>query len=656
MQNELQKWYKALEEADKRAQAGDEAAKEDAYKIADTIRQLESQAGQPSDVSLTDPLLWGAVSAVPPALKSTGELLRGGEKTPPAPAQPQPKPTSLQGIDIDRQFEGTEGPGGTGRSRQTTYDVRTGEISEAAKKAKRNLEELKKRGIILDADIPQVAGSTRAGVLVTHGGLQELQNPPVPTAAQRFSQAIKNAPSTAAAGVKALPGTAINKAANMPLRATAGGFAGGALAGDTYNYLQLAKEAEERGDMSSAAYYSSMAAASGAGSGAGFLSAAASKAKPKTRAMAIPAAGLSVYNYLQSQRGYPAPGDTSGSVMEKAKGGLAHLAKGKQVKEAFEYGGTQLGKLSDWAQNYINQYLVPTQADRMRGVGGPSFSANQLALPEYKNIAWGSGKPGTATEISGLAKDPRFGGVEGQIFTPLLGEAKMHQSNQIIFNRMVEDFYKHPEKLTPDLRQKINDYIQSGGSITGKTKKTFDPIENFDIADRKMVEDLGKTFENRKIIAQHAFGGKGIDGRKSQIIPYEKILEETTDPTVLGAPTFSVGPRAFRLSGETLDTPRYDLNPAYPYKLLGQDLGVTYTPTPSELALMDFQRKWRQDTGKNMPLKSGALPKPGYYEHTRGYTPAGSSERVYPRQQITEEWIKELQRSGFKTGGLANIK
>lgn len=473
---------------------------------------------------------------------------------------------------------------------------------------------------------------------------------------------LSRTPAAAAQGLKNLPGAAVRGAGNLPGARIASGYSVGALGADTYNYNELAKEAEARGDTEAANYYKSMAIASGVGS-AGAGAATVSKT-PRGRALAIPAAGLTLYNYLQSQRGYPAPGQPSGapavpSVSEtiagRAEGGLAHLSKGKQVKEAFEYGGKQLGKLSDWAQDYINSYLVPTQSDRMRFVGGPSFSANQLARPEYKTNVWGSGKSNTATGIANLAKDPRFGGVENQIFAPLLGEAKMHQSNQMIFDRMVEDFFKNPQKLTPELRQKINEYIQGGGLTVGgaKKQKSFDPIEGFDIADRQMVESLGKTFDNRKTIAQHAFGGLGIGGRKSQIIPYEQILKETTDPTVLGAPTFSVGPRAFKLSGETLDVPRADLNPAFPYMLKGSDLGVTYKPTPSELSLMDFQREWRQNTGKTMPLKSGALPQPGYYEHTVGYTPAGSSERVYPRQKITEDWIKELQRSGYRGGGLA---
>jgi hypothetical protein len=38
-----------------------------------------------------------------------------------------------------------------------------------------------------------------------------------------------------------------------------------------------------------------------------------------------------------------------------------------------------------------------------------------------------------------------------------------------------------------------------------------------------------------------------------------------------------------------------------------------------------------------------------------GYTPEGSSQPIYPRQKITDEWIKELQRSSFAQGGLASL-
>jgi hypothetical protein len=349
--------------------------------------------------------------------------------------------------------------------------------------------------------------------------------------------------------------------------------------------------------------------------------------------------------------------------MDEARENPEGYAKGRAVKGGLELLGRkpahsaakEIKKLSDVAQDEIGKFYVPTQADRMGGVGGPSYSANQLLYPEYAGKAWGSGQQATATGLANLARDPRFGGPEGQVFAPLLGAENMHQSNQMVFDELMKQFYKNKSALTPELRRAINDYMQTGGTITGK-KAGFEGYPGFDIADKGMIQDLGQTFEARKQIAQHAFGGQGLGGRKAQIIPYEKILQETRDPLTEGAETFSMGPRAFKLSGDVDPMPRPDLNPAYPFQLTGSDLGAAYTPVPSELSLMDFQRNWRQNTGKTMPLKSGKLPQPGYYEHTLGYTPAGSSERIYPRQQITEDWIKELQRSGFKYGGLATLE
>jgi len=383
---------------------------------------------------------------------------------------------------------------------------------------------------------------------------------------------------------------------------------------------------------------------------------------------------------LDMIRGQKKPQDKS--VLNKAEGGLARLPKfagkgeslvrgGKALAkkaedvigfspaekqpDAWKLGDQKPGKLSDWAQNYLGHWYVPTQADRMGGVGGSSYSANQLVLPQYANRAWGSGKKGTATSIANLAKDPRFGGPENQIFAPILGKKNMHESNQIVFNTLVDEFYKNPEKLTPELRSKINAYIQSGG-VTPKGKLKFDPIPGFDIADRGMVEELGKTFDKRKAIAQHAFGGEGISKTKAQIIPYQQILDEMSDPMTHGAPSFSMGPRAFRLTGEVESVPRPDLNLAYPNQLFGQDLNVTYTPVPGELSLMDFGNQWRKDMGKTEAKPSGALHQPGYFEYTLGYKLPGASERTYPRQLMSEEWVKELQRSGFADGGLVNLQ
>ena len=383
-----------------------------------------------------------------------------------------------------------------------------------------------------------------------------------------------------------------------------------------------------------------LSALTAGGAGATMVPGLSPKAKAAAAAGAAGSAGLNyLYNKYLDKKDHQQPE----SVLQKTP---TYADGGRISKKAIEAARGPLTKLSEWAQNHINEFFVPTQADRMGGVGGPSYSANQLIKPEYQNRTWGSGQPATATGIANLAKDPQFGGPENQIFAPLLGDPNMHQSNQLVHDMLMREFYKNSSQMTPELRNKINTFFQQGGPLpSGKTR--FDPIEGFDIMDKKQMRELGDTFAMRKAISAHAFGGEALGGRKAQIIPYEDILHSTRDPLTHEAPTFSMGPRAFRLTGDVEPVPRPDLNKAYPIQLMGEDLGVTYTPVPSELALRDFQSDWRKNTGKTSPLKSGALPQPGYYEHTLGYTPTGSSQRIYPRQKITEDWIKDLQKSDF---------
>lgn len=346
-----------------------------------------------------------------------------------------------------------------------------------------------------------------------------------------------------------------------------------------------------------------------------------------------------------------------GGAVKKPDGGLSaveHFDGGGRTgaaKAAWQLGSQKVGKLSDWAQNYLGQYFVPTQSDRMAGVGGTSFSANSLARPEYANRAWGSGQKATATGIANLAKDPRYGGTERQIFAPLIGSENMHQSNQIVYDELLKQHNKNLHKYSPERVAEINRYMQTGGLNTGIAKQKFDPIPDFNVLDQDLLRKYGDTFDTRKAIANHAFGAEGLGKTKKRIFEYQNILDEMRDPLTEGASSFSMGPRAFKLSGDVEPIPRADLNKAYPWMLHGEDLNVTYQPVPSELSLRDFQKQWRKDTGNTMPKKSGALKQPGYYEHTAGYTPEGASERVYPRQLITEEWIKDLQSSAFAEGG-----
>ena len=338
-------------------------------------------------------------------------------------------------------------------------------------------------------------------------------------------------------------------------------------------------------------------------------------------------------------------------------GPIQHYVDGGSIKNArkaaHELGGAP-GRLTDWLQHHIGKFVVPTQSDRMGGVGGPSHSANSIALPEYKGFVWGSGNEGTTTAITNLAKDPRFGGAENQIFMPLLGSKNQHQSNQIVYDKMLEEFAKNYKNLTPEAKAQINAYMQMGGGISPKTGATkFNKFSDFDITDMDMLKYLGQSFEDRGLIAKHGFGGVNTGGTKSQVIPYQKMLDSMADPLTKGAPTFALGPRAFSLTGDVHPVPRPDLNRAFPYLLEGQDFGHTFNPVANKLIMPNFQNQWRLDKGKTDLLKSGELPQPGYYENTLGYkVKKGDTERVYPRQEVTEQLLDTLHKEGHAEGGL----
>jgi hypothetical protein len=481
-------------------------------------------------------------------------------------------------------------------------------------------------------------------------------------------------PNTVGSGSKILPPPVPSPAptgglpvANKPVNfGTTGGrmantLAGGMAAAQANDMSQRAAQ----GDYGGAA----LAGLSAAGAGATFSS--NPKAKLLGAATSAAGAGLQyLYDMFKTEdqtksvlqpTGEPVKYKEGGAI-KKSDGGLPaveHFQSGGRAgagKAAWQLGSQKVGKLSDWAQNYLGQYFVPTQSDRMAGVGGTSFSANSLARPEYANRAWGSGQKATATGIANLAKDPRYGGTERQIFAPLIGSENMHQSNQIVYDELLKQHNKNLHKYSPERVAEINQYMQTGGLNTGIAKQKFDPISDFNVLDQDLLKKYGDTFDTRKAIANHAFGAEGLGRTKKQIFDYQNILDEMRDPLTQGAPSFAMGPRAFKLSGEVEPLPRADLNRAYPWMLHGEDLNVTYQPVPSELSLRDFQKQWRADTGNTMPKKSGELKQPGYFEHTLGYKPTGSSERVYPRQLITEEWIKDLQSSAFAEGGLTGVQ
>ena len=83
---------------------------------------------------------------------------------------------------------------------------------------------------------------------------------------------------------------------------------------------------------------------------------------------------------------------------------------------------------------------------------------------------------------------------------------------------------------------------------------------------------------------------------------------------------------------------RPDLHPGFPTLIAGKDLGVSMKPTPTEVYLPDWHRKFKAD---NPGRKA-----PGYYDLALGVKGQG-----LPSQEINDEFIRHLLREGYKAGG-----
>jgi hypothetical protein len=348
----------------------------------------------------------------------------------------------------------------------------------------------------------------------------------------------------------------------------------------------------------------------------------------------------------------------------KAGGHIQHFGGGKQVlkaavegagkaaeiaepalKSAWEYGGNTLGKASEFFGNELekakgkNLFWLPTEADRMSGVGGPSFSANQIGLSKiYKNNIWGSAEPGIASRYANIAKNPIFGGSESQIWSPLLGSETQHQGNQIMFDELLKRHKENMGKLSPEAIDTINNYFRSN------KVKAIQDVSDFDIRDIDRLKEMGTTFPIRAAIASHGMNGVGTGGAKGRSFDYLSALREFQDPMTIGAPTHSMGPRAFQING--VGEYRPDLNAAFPQMIEGKDKGVLFNPVPKDLALMDYTKLHNEVKGD-----------PGYMGYTKGlktdFMKANDPKAmaIYPRQAVTRPWVRELEANGFADGG-----
>ena len=318
-----------------------------------------------------------------------------------------------------------------------------------------------------------------------------------------------------------------------------------------------------------------------------------------------------------------------------AEGGSAKKPTVQQMKDAiFQKAQESLMKPSEALGKHEGKYLHITEADRAKvekrkhGMrGGVGFSQIGLEDPDYEGRVWGVGKSGTAIKL--LNRERRGLSPEDEsVWSTFIGTPDMHTSNQLVFNRMWNKFQEARKAglLSPEQEQQMLDIMRS--AMTKPTKKS--PPKPIFESDVKLnnTHHLFDTFERRRILSD-LMAGKGIGGKKGQIFDASKMIEDTTDPRLLHAPSLSVGPHVFSFNRQTSHEP--NLNKAFPFMLHGTAHPEAFQQIPFAEAAPDFTNEIRQTKGRE----------PGYMDIVR---------RI-PRQHISEKYLTGLQKMGRKKGG-----
>jgi ADP-Ribosyltransferase in polyvalent proteins len=319
-----------------------------------------------------------------------------------------------------------------------------------------------------------------------------------------------------------------------------------------------------------------------------------------------------------------------------AKGGEAKAKKptvDEMKRQIFEAAQANLQRPSEVLGQHEGKYLHLTEADRAavenrkHGLrGGVGFSQIGLDNPEYAGRVWGVGKPGVVSKL--LNKEKRGLPADAKsVWSTFIGAPEMHTSNQLVFNRMWNKFQEARKQglLSPEQEQVMLNMMRQ--AMTKEGKNIFDPDVSFDKS-----HHLFDTFERRRVLSD-LMAGKQIGGKKGQIFDASKVIEDTTDPKLLHAPTFSVGPHAFEFSGETSHEPH--LNKAFPYMLHGTTTKHAFKQMPFEMAVPEYMAMVQQLKGR----------KPGYMDIVRNI----------PRQHISEKYLTGLQKAGYADGGNVDI-
>ena len=283
------------------------------------------------------------------------------------------------------------------------------------------------------------------------------------------------------------------------------------------------------------------------------------------------------------------------------------------------------------------KWLNFTEADRSRvfgpNRGGVGFSALQHYSEPHKQAGtvWGFGNKSVA-EKKIRQNDP-----ENTIWTTYAGSPEQHKSNTVVVKDAVATLQAANKagKVSPQQIDLINERIRQAKNQNGNL---IFP-EGFDITDPDAMSHA-HTFDRRTAISDALMGvgvkkpmiskefkqaNPGVQWQDASDI--SNILARETDPALIGANTFDVGPHLFTMDNNIIHRP--DLNEAFPVQVTGTDLGLRFQPAPFRSAAPEFSKHFPEGQAIN----------------------AWKMSRGTPRQFVSEEYLTGLQKEGHKDGG-----
>ena len=255
--------------------------------------------------------------------------------------------------------------------------------------------------------------------------------------------------------------------------------------------------------------------------------------------------------------------------------------------------------------------ILGTMSDRTKVGGG--FKGGPMFPTVHEGAAWAMDAPGAATRL--LKAMHGAGGPEKTVVAPMLMSPGAQRSNRDVSKMAVDQFQQNFQGggFSPERLAEIESRIRSMPGLAEHPGM-------MDEGAQELMNNL--TFAQRKQIVD-ALASKP---KTAQALDLQKLLSETTEPGLQGAPLGAIGPSVFKLSGERSVNP--ELHGSYSHILHGEPVG-SIEPIPREFLFRDLESKAMKELGR--PLSD--------YNYR---TSVG-----VPSQMIDEKLLRALQELGY---------